>query len=392
MDVTVRIICLLMYNTIVTLPIKSGIFTDVSSKKPRSSNLELYRIVCMLMIVSHHYVVNSGLISPEGPIYNNPSTPNSIFLLLFGAWGKVGINCFLMITGYFMCTSKITMRKFFKLLLQVYFFKFLFYTIFLAVGYETLSLVRLTKLVMPFWNIKDGFVGCFLVFYLTIPFWNILIKNMTKHQHTLLLVLLVICYMLLGSLPFFDVRFNYVTWFGIIYLIASYIRLYPVPIYERCSLWGLLTLVFTLLGIGSVLCICFLIGRGFYFFLMDSNKVLAVAIAVCSFLWFKNIPIKQSKVINAFGASTFGVLLIHANSDAMRTWLWKDFVDCVGHYSLPFGHLVFYSVGVVLAIFIVCNIIDQIRIGTIEKFFFRWYDKQLSRKAKSFSAWLTDNK
>lgn len=31
--------------------------------RERASNLELYRIICMLMIVAHHYVVNSGLTS-----------------------------------------------------------------------------------------------------------------------------------------------------------------------------------------------------------------------------------------------------------------------------------------------------------------------------------------
>ena len=43
--------------------------------KHRSSNLELYRIVCMLLIVAHHCVVNSGLIGinkltlePCGPL------------------------------------------------------------------------------------------------------------------------------------------------------------------------------------------------------------------------------------------------------------------------------------------------------------------------------------
>lgn len=29
--------------------------------KERSSNLELYRILVMLLIIAHHYVVNSGL-------------------------------------------------------------------------------------------------------------------------------------------------------------------------------------------------------------------------------------------------------------------------------------------------------------------------------------------
>ena len=72
------------------------------------------------MIVAHHYVVNSGLFDSGGPMVSNPISANTLFLALFGALGKVGINCFLMITGYFMCTSHITVRKFIKLILQIY--------------------------------------------------------------------------------------------------------------------------------------------------------------------------------------------------------------------------------------------------------------------------------
>ena len=89
-------------------------------------------------------------------------------------------------------------------------------------------------------------------------------------------------------------------------------------------------------------------------------------------------------MINSFGAGTFGVLLIHANSAAMRTWLWKDTVDAVGHYSLPLGELVLYSVGVVVVIFFISNLIDQLRIATLEKYFFNCYDQKLSSKAESF--------
>lgn len=78
-------------------------------KKERNSNLELYRIIIMLLIVAHHYVVNSGLIQL---MQNSETTNNSIFLYLFGMWGKTGINCFMLITGYFMCKLNITIRKF----------------------------------------------------------------------------------------------------------------------------------------------------------------------------------------------------------------------------------------------------------------------------------------
>ena len=75
----------------------------------RDSNLELYRIIVMLLIVAHHYVVNSGVMDR---MYEESLRANSVFLFLFGAWGKTGINCFIMITGYFMCKSHATLEKY----------------------------------------------------------------------------------------------------------------------------------------------------------------------------------------------------------------------------------------------------------------------------------------
>jgi len=358
--------------------IKNGLGGAILTK-PRSSNLELYRIICMFMIVAHHYVL-SGYAAPGDPLAVNPVSTNSLFLCLFGAWGKTGINCFMMITGYFMCTSRITLRKFIKLLAQIYFYHLLLYPIFLLAGYETLSVSRLVKLSLPFWGFNNGFTSCFIIFYLTIPFWTILVQNMTKRQHTLLLILLLSCYTLLGSIPTFKVTFNYITWFGIIFLVASYIRLYPSPLFERRAMWGWLTLLFFVLGLASVAVLQAKLHAGF-FFMSDCNKFFALTVAVCSFLWFKNLNIKYSKVINAFGAATFGVLLIHANSDAMRQWLWKDVINAPVHYDLPLLQLIIFSIGVVLVVFIVCNFIDQLRIATIEKWFFNWYDKKVSAKA-----------
>ena len=129
-----------------------------------------------------------------------------------------------------------------------------------------------------------------------------------------------------------------------------------------------------------------------YFFLVDSNKFLALSVAVTMLLWFKNLNIKNNKIINAFGASTFGVLLIHANSNAMRTWLWQDTVDAVGHYALPLGNLIIFSVVVVVIVFLVCNLIDQLRIVTLEKWFFNWYDKKVSLKVDAFINRITTSK
>ena len=74
----------------------------------RDSNFELFRIVLMLLIVAHHYVVNSGI----SQLYDfNHITGNMIFLQLFGFAGKIGINFFVFITVYFMIKSQFKFRK-----------------------------------------------------------------------------------------------------------------------------------------------------------------------------------------------------------------------------------------------------------------------------------------
>jgi hypothetical protein len=75
----------------------------------------------MLMIVAHHYVVNSGLLDCIEK--QSQLGVKDYFLLLFGWGGKTGIDCFVLITGYFMCTSDITKKKFCKLLGEVYFYR-----------------------------------------------------------------------------------------------------------------------------------------------------------------------------------------------------------------------------------------------------------------------------
>lgn len=348
-----------------------------TSPKTRESNLELYRIIVMLLIVAHHYVVNSGLTSVGGPVYADPLSWRSLFLLLFGAWGKTGINCFVLITGYFMCKSRITAKKFAKLLGAVYFYRVVINGIFWLTGYSVFSLKSLVKLLIPVTSIGTGFTGAYLVFFLFIPFLNVLVQNMTRKQHVLLLVLCSFTYIFLGTVPFFSVTMNYVSWFMVLYLIASFIRLYPCKLFENRKLWGWMTLASVAVSSVSVIACTWLgtkLGSNMaYTFVTDSNTFLAVATGVCSFLYFKNMQLKYSKIINTIAASTFGVLLIHANSDAMRQWLWKDVLNNVGVYDKLW--MLLHAIGSVLLIFAVCTGIDYLRIRFVEKPFFQWWDK-----------------
>ena len=339
----------------------------------RTSNIELYRIVCMLMIVAHHYVVNSGVL---GMVEGFPLTGS--FLLVFGMWGKTAINCFLMITGYFMCLKQISLRKFLKLLLEYMFYKIVIYLLFLMTGRETLSSSRILETLMPVWNFKDNFTSCFLAFYLFIPFINIMVRNMKKREHRYLLLLFFTCYSVLGTIPGFEVRFNYISWFAVIYLMAAYVRMYPAPYFNKAHLWGKITLLF---AIGAMLSVFVMNGLGkiSYYFVFDANKPYPVILAFSSFLWFKNMQVTYSNWVNRIGASTFGILLIHANSDAMRQWLWYDLADVSGHVSMPLFHFAAYSLAIVLMVFFSCSFLDRMRLRLIETPIFNWYEKKFNR-------------
>ena len=349
----------------------------MNSGEVRNSNLELYRIIVMLLIIAHHYVVNSGLTSVGGPIALNPTSGSSMFLLLFGAWGKTGINCFVLITGYFMCKSQITLKKFLRLFLQVMFYRILIGAIFWSSSYEPLNIESIVKTLLPIRTVGTGFTSAYLLFFLFIPFLNVLVNNLNEKQHILLLCLLSFTYIFLGTVPFFSITMNYVSWFMVLYVIASYIRMYPKKIFDSSKVWGWISLIVIVIASASVV-VCAYLSKLldsflWYYFVQDSNTVLAVLVGVSTFLFFRNLKMKHHPLINRISSTCFGVLLIHANSDTMRRWLWKDVLDNVGMYnsSLLFLHFALS----VLGVFVICSVIDMARIKLVETPFFNRFDK-----------------
>ena len=349
---------------------------DSINKKTRDSSIELFRIITMFVIVAHHYIVNSGLMTQ---LYNSTTIGvNTIFALLFGWGGKTGINCFVLITGYFMCKSKITLKKFLKLLLMVEFYRLVIYFIFTITGYQEFGIKSLFRAVLPITYIGNGFTAAYLVFYLFIPFLNILVDGMDKRLHQTLIALCVGVYTVLPTLKI-NVTFNYVTWFSVVYIIGAYIRMHPEKWFDSRKKWGGAmgaTLILSWLSVISIAYITLKIKgeiRNIYYFVSDSNKILALLTAVSAFMFFKNLKIGYSKLINTVAASAFGVLLIHSNSDTIRRWLWKDVLNNVEwYYSDMF---VLHAVLSVIAIYVVCTLIDMARIKFVEKPLFKWIDK-----------------
>lgn len=348
----------------------------------RDSNLEMFRCITMLLIVAHHYVVNSGLLAPNGPVCEKSCSWRSLFILVLGAWGKTGINCFVLITGYYMCKSTITARKYFRLLAEIYFYRISLTIIFVMFGLLpiTMGKLKILKLILPFWDIDRGFTPCFLLFFLFIPFLTLLVQNMTARQHIYLTLLCLLIYTIVEPLPWTRVPMHYVSWFMVLFLIASFMRLHMGKYMEQDnSIWtmggGILLIIVDVLSIVMVACLSWhlsLQSHWEYYFVGESNRLLPVLTAIMAFIVFKKMRLPYIPIINLIGASTFGVFLIHANS-TMRRWLWCTLLHNVEIYNSPW--LVIHSVGSVLGIFFVCVIIDRLRIRFVEPYMMASFDK-----------------
>ena len=285
-----------------------------------------------------------------------------------------------------MCKSQITAKKFAKLFGQIVFYDILFNAIFWITGYAPFSLKTFVLGILPFTSVAQNFTGCYILFFLCIPFLNILIQRMSQKQHLYLLLLLGFIYIFMGTVPSFSVTMNYVSWYIVLYLIASYIRMYPADLFEKTKLWGVLTLFFVGVSLASVVVCTWLsqkTGRFHsYRFVADSNTLLAVLTGISSFLFFKNIKLPYNRFINTIASTVFGVLLIHTANSSMRQWLWQDVLNNVGMYSSKF--MVLHAIGSVLAIFIICSALDLLRIRFIEKPLFGLWDKHFDRLKDRF--------
>ncbi len=261
------------------------------------------------------------------------------------------------------------------------FYKIVIGLIFILSGYQPFEWKSFLKLFVPITEIKRDFVACFILFFLFIPFLNILLRNLDERKHIYLLIICSLTYILFGTVH--QLEMNYVSWFMVLYIISSYIRFYPKKWMTNQRCCGLMLLLMVIMSVISVLGCTWLgvkLGKNIpYYFVSDSWVLLAVLTGVFGFLFFRNLKLTYNGFINAVASTTFGVLLIHANSETMRQWLWKETLDNVGHYGMPL-----YVICCVVGVFVVCSMIDYLRIKLIEKPFLRCWD----RLYKQYSGYL----
>ncbi|MDR0830363.1 MAG: acyltransferase [Prevotellaceae bacterium] len=187
----------------------------------RESNIELLRIVAMFMIVVHHYCVNSGLTQLFD--FNN-ITFNTILVQFMAFGGKVGVNIFFIISGFFMINSTFKFEKVLKLVLQILFYCVLvgLFLVFLGYPYSIKSIVVQTvKLFIG----TNSFIAAYLLVYILSPIINKMLKVLSNKEHLFLLSILLL-YFSIFSTFFFMYTWNYFGWAATCYVVGAWLKLY----------------------------------------------------------------------------------------------------------------------------------------------------------------------
>ena len=100
------------------------------------------------------------------------------------------------------------------------------------------------------------------------------------------------------------------------------------------------------------------------------NSLPMMILSIFVFAYFKNINIQQNKIIEILAKSSFSVYLIHLNP-LIINYLFFNILKIQNFYDKNLFLLMAYVIIMSVIIYIVCTIIDNIRIQLIEKQIFK---------------------
>lgn len=345
-------------------------------KKVRNSNIEILRIISMLMIVISHWTVHNGVVNQTIELGFNR------ILLECTMLGNIGVIIYVMITGYFLGKSDkpFSLKKILKLWLQVLFYSVTIYLLFVILGKETFSLGTLLKTLIPVSTKEYWFVTAFFVLMILTPFINKYINSIKQEEFSKLLKVSTLLFILLPSLSiiltiisstFLSVQIDFygteLIQFIYFYLLGAYISKYEVSFLKKHNTMILIIscLLLLLSPLFFIYISKFKVELVYYSnYLFNRNSILCVLISLSLLTIFSKKRAFSDKIINYIAGTIFAVYLISDNN-FVRKILWTD-IFCVSKYVLS-KYLIVNLILSVLIIFITCIIIELIRKNTIER-------------------------
>lgn len=301
-----------------------------------------------------------------GGEFNSLTPINSFFYNLLIIGGKIGVNIYILISGYFLVGKRFSFKRVFNIIITTSFYCVVIY-LFNCVFTNSFDFALFIEWIFePFIGKCLWFVPVYLFMIFFSPISNFIIKRINQKTH---LLICIVTFILISVLPFIlnFILGNY--WnseyllFLFLYFVAGYIKLYGKKvkkIYIFIAL--LLTYAFALyqrIGLNDI--------SNVYM----TNTVTNILSAVLIFLLFKDLNFK-SRSVNFVGGLTFGIYLIHEDF-YVRNWLWKDVV-----YNATLSNsniFPIYCIAITLVVFLTCGIIEYIRQIIFEKPFYKLVGK-----------------
>ena len=336
--------------------------------KQRRSNLELLRIVAMLMIIAFHiywHCVSGQLTDPDSMermgngLFSVPLFYKKLLLLtVFSSFGRAANVVFMTLTGYFMVAKGreirlIPIAK--KLLLeQGYAAVLLLITSLLVFRRNPDSCTTLTEINL--FNSMSWYVGYyFLVMLLARLFLNRYLEKLERKQYRLFLFALL-C---ITQFKWIIKLLNGVTGNLVIlvtgvflYSLGGYIRRYqPFARVRTWAIFGVIAGIYALLFLSTYAGVQDRIQDYYreastdpfiqYIPNVGDNSIVAILLGLSLFELFRRIKMPCCRGINYLGGATFMIYLFHDNSFFYSLWDKQDWITLLCMH--PMGFLLRYG-------------------------------------------------
>lgn len=337
--------------------------------KQRRSNLELLRIVAMLMIIAFHiywHCVSGQLTDPDSMermgngLFSVPLFYKKLLLLtVFSSFGRAANVIFMTLTGYFMVAKGreirlIPIAK--KLLLeQGYAAVLLLITSLLVFRRNPDSCTTLTEINL--FNSMSWYVGYyFLVMLLARLCLNRYLEKLERKQYRLFLFALL-C---MTQFKWIIKLLNGVTGNLVIlvtgvflYSLGGYIRRYqPFARVRTWAIFGVIAGIYALLFLSTYAGVQDRIQDYYreastdpfiqYIPNVGDNSIVAILLGLSLFELFRRIKMPCCRGINYLGGATFMIYLFHDNSFFYSLWDKQDWITLLCMH--PIGFLLRYGI------------------------------------------------
>lgn len=341
-------------------------YSKIHSQK-RNANMEVLRVLAMFLIVAGHYVwTGVKQVAPPNVLNVNECLMGGVnyaSMELLWVIACIGVDCFVMLTGYFMI-DKTEMRwgGAIRTWLQTLFYSTGITAITALIFGVPVSSADLLRSILPIHQTTYWFVSQYLALLFLAPFFARLACSLNKRQYEwLLAVLFVFSFTLLyGTVYLKNMHLGFMVF---VFFVAGYVRRYGVNVWWQhhaglvvLALWLGLAIMATVVNVWR-----WMRGGSTNFELLcteNNGPVFFLALAV--FVWFtvqKPWTSRILKSIASMGKYTFGVYLIHQHFLVDKP-LWTAVLNTYNIDCPMLIHCLFWAI----IVFLACIGIDFIRV------------------------------